>query len=163
MLPPTTMILNAIVGGFFLSKIWRRYLMWISSYLSQFDTTANVFVLTCSRLNFKELFITWTYITCHSAFQCDVALPEPEGHGCPQSSVDHSDGQFFSAMEWLMFFFQATIDYDGFSMFLTPLDHHHWMFLEGPTIGLNGFFNSFWNFEDDGQRWFACTIAQESA
>ena len=36
-------------------------------------------------------------------------------------------------------FFQATIDYDGFSMVLTPLDHHHWMFLEGPTIGFNGF------------------------
>ena len=36
-------------------------------------------------------------------------------------------------------FFQATIDYDGFSMVLTPLDHHHWMFLEGPTIGFDGF------------------------
>ena len=36
-------------------------------------------------------------------------------------------------------FFQATIDYDGFSMVLTPLDHHHWLFLEGPTIGFNGF------------------------
>ena len=35
-------------------------------------------------------------------------------------------------------FFQATIDYDGFSMILTQLDHHHRMFLEGPTIGFNG-------------------------
>ena len=38
-----------------------------------------------------------------------------------------------------MFFFQATIDCDGFSMVLTPLGNHHWMFLEGPTIGFNGF------------------------
>ena len=36
-------------------------------------------------------------------------------------------------------FFQATIDFNGFSMVLIPLDHHHWMFLEGPTIGFNGF------------------------
>ena len=34
---------------------------------------------------------------------------------------------------------EATINYNGFSMVLTPLDHHHWMFLEGPTIGFNGF------------------------
>ena len=26
-----------------------------------------------------------------------------------------------------------------FSMVLTALDHHHWMFFEGPTIGFNGF------------------------
>ena len=36
-------------------------------------------------------------------------------------------------------FFQATIDFNGFSMVLTTLDHHHWMFFEGPTIGVNGF------------------------
>ena len=36
-------------------------------------------------------------------------------------------------------FFQATIDFNGFSMVLTTLDHHHWMFFEGPTIGINGF------------------------
>ena len=36
-------------------------------------------------------------------------------------------------------FFQATIDFNGFSMVLIPLDHHHWMFLEGPTIGFDGF------------------------
>ena len=28
-----------------------------------------------------------------------------------------------------LIFFQATIDYDGFSMVLKLLDHHHWMFL----------------------------------
>ena len=39
--------------------------------------------------------------------------------------LDHDDGQFFRAMEWLMFFFQATIDFNGFSMVLIPLDHHH--------------------------------------
>ena len=43
----------------------------------------------------------------------------------PGVELDRSDGQFFSAMEWLMFFLQATIDYDGFSMVLTPFDHHH--------------------------------------
>ena len=53
--------------------------------------------------------------------------------------VDHNDGQFFRAMEWLMFFFQTTIDFNGFSMVLTMLDHHHRMFFEGPTIGVNGF------------------------
>ena len=36
-------------------------------------------------------------------------------------------------------FFQATIEFNGFSMVLTTLDHHHWMFFEGPTIGINGF------------------------
>ena len=36
-------------------------------------------------------------------------------------------------------FFQATIDFNGFSMVLTTLDHHHWMFFEGPTIWINGF------------------------
>ena len=36
-------------------------------------------------------------------------------------------------------FLKATIDFDGFSMVLTPLDHHHWMFFESPTIGFNGF------------------------
>ena len=35
--------------------------------------------------------------------------------------------------------FLATINYDGFPMVLTPLDHHHFMFLEGPTIIFNGF------------------------
>ena len=39
--------------------------------------------------------------------------------------IDHNDGQFFRAMEWLMFFFQATIELNGFSMVLTTLDHHH--------------------------------------
>ena len=39
--------------------------------------------------------------------------------------LDHNDGQFFRAMEWLMFFFQATIELNGFSMVLTTLDHHH--------------------------------------
>jgi len=53
--------------------------------------------------------------------------------------IDHNDGQFFRAMEWLMFFFQATIELNGFSMVLTTLDHHHWMFFKGPTIGFNGF------------------------
>ena len=50
--------------------------------------------------------------------------------------LDHNDGQFFRAMEW---FFQATIEVKSFSMVLTTLDHHHWMFFEGPTIGFNGF------------------------
>ena len=40
-------------------------------------------------------------------------------------ALDHDDGQFFRAMEWLMFFFQATIELNGFSMVLTTLDHHH--------------------------------------
>ena len=35
-------------------------------------------------------------------------------------------------------FFQATIDFNGFSMVLTKLDHHHRMFFEGPTIAVNG-------------------------
>ena len=43
----------------------------------------------------------------------------------PISAVDHNNGQFFRAREWLMFFFQATIDFNGFSMVLTTLDHHH--------------------------------------
>ena len=57
-----------------------------------------------------------------------------------------------------MFFFQATIDFNGFSMVLTTLDHHHWMFFEGPTIGINGFSDGFQNFEGNGQRWFGCPI-----
>jgi len=36
-------------------------------------------------------------------------------------------------------FFQATIEVNGFSMVLTTLDHHHWMFFKGQTIGFNGF------------------------
>ena len=36
-------------------------------------------------------------------------------------------------------FFQATIDFNGLSMVLTLLHHHHRMFFEGPTIGVNGF------------------------
>jgi len=36
-------------------------------------------------------------------------------------------------------FFQATIDFNGRSMVLTLLHHRHWMFFEGPTIGVNGF------------------------
>ena len=39
--------------------------------------------------------------------------------------VDHNDGQFFRAMEWLMLFFKSTIAVNGFSMVLTKLDHHH--------------------------------------
>ena len=39
--------------------------------------------------------------------------------------LDHDDGQFFRAMEWLMFFFRVTIEVNGFSMVLTTLDHHH--------------------------------------
>ena len=56
-----------------------------------------------------------------------------------QAGLDHSNGQFFSAMEWLMFIFSGHHRLRWFSMVLTPLDHHHWMFLEGPTIGFNGF------------------------
>ena len=41
-------------------------------------------------------------------------------------------------MAWLMIFFQATIDFNGFSIVLTMLDHHHRMFFECPTIGING-------------------------
>ena len=47
-------------------------------------------------------------------------------------------------------FFQATIDYDGFSMVLPPLDHHHLMFLEGSTIGFNGFSMVFEILVNDG-------------
>ena len=36
-------------------------------------------------------------------------------------------------------FFQATIDFNGFSMVLRTLDHHHWMFFGGLTIAINGF------------------------
>ena len=36
-------------------------------------------------------------------------------------------------------FFKTTIDFNGFSMALKILNHHHWMFFEGPTIGVNGF------------------------
>ena len=45
-------------------------------------------------------------------------------------------------------FFQATIDFNGLSMVLTLLHHRHWMFFEGPTIGVNGFSMG------NGQRWF---------
>ena len=45
-----------------------------------------------------------------------------DSHG---PGVDHNNGQFFRAMEWLMFFFWATIAVNGFSMVLTKLDHHH--------------------------------------
>ena len=58
-------------------------------------------------------------------------------------------------------FFQATIDFNGFSMVLTMLDHHHWMFFWGPNDWFQWVFNGFWNFEDNGQRWFGCTIAQK--
>ena len=56
-------------------------------------------------------------------------------------------------MEWLIIFFQATIDFNGFSMVLTMLDHHHWMFFEGQTIGINGFsmiFKTFRAMVNDG-------------
>ena len=59
---------------------------------------------------------------------------------CP-FSVDHDDVQFFRAVEWLMFFFKATIDFDRFSMVLTPLDH--WMFFWGPNHCHQWFFNGF--------------------
>ena len=35
--------------------------------------------------------------------------------------LDHNDGQFFRAMEWLMFFFRPPLP----SMVLTKFDHHH--------------------------------------
>ena len=69
-------------------------------------------------------------------------------------------------------FFQAIIEYDGFSMVLTPLDYHHSMFLDVPTIGFNGFsmvFEILRAMVNDGLevnnelQWFVCAIAQKSA
>jgi len=69
------------------------------------------------------------------------------------SSLDHNDGQFFRAMEWLMFF----------------LGHHcrQWFFNGFDKVGpspLNvfwgsnhwnqWFFDGFQNFEGNGQQWF---------
>ena len=57
--------------------------------------------------------------------QCLQCRPPTPGVSTYHSWIDHNDGQFFRAIEWLMFFFQATIDFNGFSMVLTMLDHHH--------------------------------------
>ena len=64
-----------------------------------------------------------------------------------QSLLRSKPSDCFRPQRWSIFqsdgmvnvFFQATIDFNGFSMVLTTLDHHHWMFFEGPTIGINGF------------------------
>ena len=56
--------------------------------------------------------------------QCHFG-PFPETDEEAAFRLDHDDGQFFRAMEWLMFSFQASIEVDGFLMVLTMLDHPH--------------------------------------
>ena len=50
-------------------------------------------------------------------------------------------------------FFKSTIAVNGFSMVLTKMDHHHWMFLGGSNHWNQWFFDGFQNFEGNGQQW----------
>ena len=64
----------------------------------------------------------------------------------PLSGLDHNDGPFFSAMEWLMFFFRPPLTTMFFQWF-----YHHWTITiecsnEGPTIGFNVVFQWFLKF-----------------
>ena len=54
-------------------------------------------------------------------------------------SLDHNDGQFFRAMEWLMFFFRPPLPSMVFQWFWQSWTITIECFLGGPTIGTNGF------------------------
>ena len=73
------------------------------------------------------------------------------------SRLDHDDGQFFRAMEWLMFFsghHWLQWFFDGFdNVGPSPLNVF-W----GPNHWNQWFFDGFQNFEGNGQRWFGCPI-----
>ena len=86
------------------------------------------FLDAIASLAFKLSVIQWLselLFSGSSVFQSLQSRPQ-------RWSIFQSDGM-------VNVFFQATIDFNGFSMVLTKLDHHHWMFFEGPTIGVNGF------------------------
>ena len=53
--------------------------------------------------------------------------------------LDHNDGQFFRAMEWLMFFFRPPLPSMVFQWFCQSWTITIECFLGGPTIGTNGF------------------------
>ena len=53
--------------------------------------------------------------------------------------LDHNDGQFFRAMEWLMFFFRPPLLSMVFQWFWQSWTITIECFLGGPTIGTNGF------------------------
>ena len=53
--------------------------------------------------------------------------------------LDHDDGQFFRAMEWLMFFFRPPLTSMVFRWFWQRWTITIECFFEGPTIGVNGF------------------------
>ena len=53
--------------------------------------------------------------------------------------LDHNDGQFFRAMEWLMFFFRPPLPSMVFQWFWQSWTITIECFLGGPTIGTNGF------------------------
>ena len=58
---------------------------------------------------------------------------------CHGITVDHNDGQFFRAMEWLMFFFRPPLLSMVFQWFWQSWTITIECFLGGPTIGTNGF------------------------
>ena len=53
--------------------------------------------------------------------------------------IDHNDGQFFRAMEWLMFFFRPPLPSMVFQWFWQSWTITIECFFGGPTIGTNGF------------------------
>ena len=102
-------------------------------------------------LYYNILIILWIAIfgdlKCVSESEC-CGLFYEYMLGRPQRwSIFQSDGM-------VNVFFQATIELNGFSMVLTTLDHHHWMFFWGPNHWCQWFFDGFQNFEGNGQRWF---------
>ena len=59
--------------------------------------------------------------------------------GIAPFELDHNDGQFFRAMEWLMFFFRPPLPSMVFQWFWQSWTITIECFLGGPTIGTNGF------------------------
>ena len=74
-------------------------------------------VMACNCLNKAECFLKTTFLPSHFLL---LLLLSDGGRHCGKTvpifgtGLDYNDGQFFRAMEWLMVFFQATIDFNGF-------------------------------------------------
>ena len=104
----------------------------------------NIYIQITNEFNANLIFHFYWKVTLFWTHGCKPIRPE-------RWSIFQSDGM-------VNVFFQATIDFNGFSMVLKMLHHHHWMFSEGPTIAVNGFSMVFKIFRGNGQRWFGCPI-----